>query len=209
MLLPKDFGAMGRPLTERQQQVYDFVRERIIARGFGPTVREIGEYLDIRSPNGVICHLKALERKGMLRRLANKSRAIELSELIPREPQTQVPLGGKLVGDICSLASMGAAKFDFQDLLGPERFALEIVGDELRELQIVAGDALIIQRQCSATAGQLALVQLSGESLRLFYWMPEATRVRLQPLGRASQPLFAQLDTEVLGIVVGLIRRFH
>jgi repressor LexA len=51
-------------LTERQLIVYEFIRDKIVHRGYGPTVREIGEHFDIRSPNGVMCHLKALEKKG-------------------------------------------------------------------------------------------------------------------------------------------------
>ena len=50
-------------LTERQQHVYDFIRDKIVNRGYGPTVREIGENFEISSPNGVMCHLKALEKK--------------------------------------------------------------------------------------------------------------------------------------------------
>ena len=48
-------------LTERQREIYDFIREKIETRGYGPTVREIGLGFDIKSPNGVMCHLKALE----------------------------------------------------------------------------------------------------------------------------------------------------
>lgn len=72
---------MARSLTARQQQVYDFIQERIALQGYGPTVREIGLFVGIKSPNGVMCHLRALERKGVIVRLANKSRAIEIAPL--------------------------------------------------------------------------------------------------------------------------------
>jgi hypothetical protein len=64
--------------TERQMEIYAFIRDKIHSRGFGPTVREIGTAFKIRSPNGVVCHLKALERKGLITRGKNMSRAIEL-----------------------------------------------------------------------------------------------------------------------------------
>jgi len=64
--------------TARQMEIYDFIRDKIYSRGFGPTVREIGQAFDIRSPNGVVCHLKALEKKGLITRGRNMSRAIEL-----------------------------------------------------------------------------------------------------------------------------------
>ena len=68
----------GEAPTERQMEIYGFIREKIQSRGFGPTVREIGQAFKIRSPNGVVCHLKALERKGLITRGKNMSRAIEL-----------------------------------------------------------------------------------------------------------------------------------
>ena len=70
---------MDCSLTVRQQKVYDFIEERISVRGYSPTVREIAEGMGIKSPNAVIAHLRALERKGAIRRAANKSRAIGLS----------------------------------------------------------------------------------------------------------------------------------
>ena len=67
-------------LTKRQREIYEFLRDKIINRGYGPTVREIGLQFNIRSPNGVMCHLKALERKGLISREQNMSRAIQLSD---------------------------------------------------------------------------------------------------------------------------------
>ena len=69
--------AEGTP-TERQMEIYAFIRDKIHNRGYGPTVREIGQAFKIKSPNGVVCHLKALERKNMITRGKNMSRAIEL-----------------------------------------------------------------------------------------------------------------------------------
>jgi hypothetical protein len=68
----------GDAPTERQMEIYAFIRDKIHSRGYGPTVREIGQAFKIRSPNGVVCHLKALERKGLITRGKNMSRAIEL-----------------------------------------------------------------------------------------------------------------------------------
>src|SRR5204863_8662717 len=65
-------------LTDRQREIYDFIREKIESRGYGPTVREIGLAFGIKSPNGVMCHLKALEKKGMIKREGFSARAIEL-----------------------------------------------------------------------------------------------------------------------------------
>src|SRR5205823_12685350 len=79
-------------LTERQREIYDFIKERIEGRGFGPTVREIGEGFDIKSPNGVMCHLKALEKKGLIKRTGFRARAIQLMD--HRHPAAGLPLLG-------------------------------------------------------------------------------------------------------------------
>ncbi len=196
---------MNRPLTHRQQQVYDYIRARIVDRGCGPTVREIGDFLAIRSPNGVVCHLKALERKGMIRRVANKSRAIELDELIERDQQ-RIPVTGRLLGDVCSFMTETEA-VEALSWNTENRFALRVVGDTLKDLKILAGDALIVQRQTTAQAGQIALVSLTQEGNRLYYWMPESRRIRLQPLDRSAAIHFVD-RAEIIGIVVGLVREF-
>jgi repressor LexA len=67
-------------LTPRQRDIYEFLKDKILNRGYGPTVREIGNEFGIRSPNGVMCHLKALEKKGLISRESHMSRAIQLSD---------------------------------------------------------------------------------------------------------------------------------
>ena len=81
-------------LTKRQRAVYDFVRDKIRNRGYGPTVREIGHHFGINSPNGVMCHLKALEKKGMISREPNMSRAIQLVADV--EDDKGLPLAGQI-----------------------------------------------------------------------------------------------------------------
>jgi repressor LexA len=150
--------------------------------------------------------LKALERKGVIRRLANKSRAIELSDLIAREKQDALLVAGRVVGNLCSFTS----EADPQETLAMEsdgRFALRIVGDSLKDLHILAGDALIVQRQTTAQAGQIAVVSLPIEGTRLFYWMPESRRIRLQPLDRSAAMHFVD-QADVIGVVIGLLRNF-
>src|SRR5947208_1974192 len=84
-------------LTPRQREIYHFIRGKIQGRGYGPTVREIGTEFHIKSPNGVMCHLKALQKKGLIHREPNMSRAIQLLDdpaMAPR--QTGVKLLGRI-----------------------------------------------------------------------------------------------------------------
>ena len=95
-------------LTKRQQDVYDFIRDKIHSRGYGPTVREIGNHFNISSPNGVMCHLKALERKGLISREQNMSRAIQLADA----PQNRLSVdsvrrSGTACVEFCFPASKG------------------------------------------------------------------------------------------------------
>ena len=60
--------ATGRALTSRQREIYEFICQKIEVRGFPPSIREIGEAFAIKSPNGVMCHLRALEKKGLIKR---------------------------------------------------------------------------------------------------------------------------------------------
>src|ERR1700677_2560091 len=81
-------------LTERQREIYEFIRQKIESRGYGPTVREIGLGFDIKSPNGVMCHLKALEKKGLIIREGFSARAIQIVD--HRSPDAAMPLLGKV-----------------------------------------------------------------------------------------------------------------
>src|SRR5262245_38979073 len=79
-------------LTRRDREIYDYLRDKSVNRGNGRTVREIGLQIGIRSPNGVMCHLKALEKKGLITRESHMSRAIQLNN--PPQPKTSMPLFG-------------------------------------------------------------------------------------------------------------------
>src|SRR5262252_9590899 len=85
-------------LTPRQKEIYNFIRGKIQGRGYGPTVREIGVHFQIKSPNGVMCHLKALQKKGLIHREPNMSRAIQLLD----DPTMARPGGVKMLGRIAA-----------------------------------------------------------------------------------------------------------
>src|SRR6516164_5645311 len=82
-------------LTERQREIYEFIRQKIESRGYGPTVREIGEAFDITSPNGVMCHLNALVKKGLIIRHKKHARAIQLVDHRP-PGSAELPLLGRV-----------------------------------------------------------------------------------------------------------------
>src|SRR5205085_6526724 len=98
-------------LTERQREIYDFIRSKIESRGYGPTVREIGLGFDIKSPNGVMCHLKALEKKGLIIREGFSARAIQLVD--HRPPSAGLPLLGAVAAGTPTQAVEQSDRLEF------------------------------------------------------------------------------------------------
>ena len=196
---------MPDALTQRQQEVYDMIRSLIVDRGYGPTVREIGEQFGIKSPNGVMCHLRALERKGLIRRSPNKSRAIELTESSDRS-QHSLPMAGLVAAGPTTLAFEQAESIDFGEMLFREdRFSLRVSGDSMIEAQIADGDYVVIQRQSTAEAGQMVVAQTPDGEATLKYWYPEQNCIRLQPANSSMEPIYVP-EAQVLGIAVGVVR---
>src|SRR4051794_34459723 len=98
-------------LTDRQREIYDFIRIKIETRGYGPTVREIGTAFDIKSPNGVMCHLKALEKKKLILREGFSARAIQLVD--HRPPGAELPLLGAVAAGQPTAAIASDDKLNF------------------------------------------------------------------------------------------------
>src|SRR5450432_3737331 len=125
-------------LTERQKEVYEFIRDKIHNRGYGPTVREIGDNFGISSPNGVMCHLKALEKKGLISREPNMSRAIQLSAE-PIEVRG-LPLAGRIAAGVLHEAIEQDERIDFAAIFEHKnQFVLKVCGESMIEAQIADG----------------------------------------------------------------------
>jgi len=195
------------PLTERQHDVYMFIRDLIRHRGYGPTVREIGERFHIRSPNGVVCHLKALERKGLISREANRSRAIRLVA----EPLAGrgLPLAGRIAAGVLHEAIEQDERIDFAEMfdnLDSNLFVLEVSGESMIEDQIADGDYVIIRRQETARKGQIVVALTDENEATLKRWFPERNRIRLEPANASMKPIYVK-RARILGVVVGVVRK--
>ena len=194
-------------LTDRQREVYDFIRDKIRNRGYGPTVREIGDQFGISSPNGVMCHLKALEKKGLITREPNMSRAIQLSA----EPieERGLPLAGRIAAGVLHEAIEQDERVEFDALFDSEKknlFVLEVDGDSMIEDQIADGDYVIVDRRRSPRKGQIVVAVTDESEATLKRWYPEKGRIRLQPANASMKPIFVK-NAEVFGVVVGVVRK--
>jgi len=195
-------------LTSRQREIYVFIRDKIQGRGYGPTVREIGTEFKIKSPNGVMCHLKALQKKGLIHREPNMSRAIQLLD----DP-TSIPIHGvKLVGRIAAGAPIEAIEQDeelsFADWEGAEdKFALKVTGESMIDAHIQDGDYVVIHKQTQARDGQIVAVRDDEGEATLKTFFREKNRVRLEPANKAMKPIYRD-KVDIIGVLVGVVRKY-
>ncbi|MCI0672825.1 MAG: transcriptional repressor LexA [Myxococcaceae bacterium] len=211
-------------LTERQREILQFIVRETELRGFPPTIREIGEEMDIRSTNGVNDHLKALERKGYLLRGEQQSRSLvptKRARMIlglgaKKSPDiVEVPVLGKVAAGAPLLATENvedSVKIDsfFLGGNGREVFALRVKGSSMIEDGIFDGDYLFVRKAPSARAGDIVVALIEDEATVKRYY-PEADRIRFQPANATMQPIYVNRtdfrSTMILGLVVGVYRK--
>ncbi len=211
-------------LTDRQKQILHFIVRESESRGFPPTIREIGEQMDIRSTNGVNDHLKALERKGYLIRGEQQSRSLVPTKrarlvlgLGARKDSSMmdVPLLGKVAAGAPLLAAENledSVRIDsfFLGSAGKEVFALRVKGDSMIEDGIFDGDYLFVRKTPTASPADIVVALIEDEAtVKRFY--PEGDRMRFQPANRSMQPIYVHKSefrsTMILGIVIGVYRK--
>lgn len=211
-------------LTERQRQILAFIVKETETRGFPPTIREIGEHMEIRSTNGVNDHLKALERKGYLNRGEQQSRSLVPTKrarlvlgLGPRKNPdlVEVPVLGRVAAGAPLLATENvedSVKIDSFLLGGNGRevFALRVKGESMIEDGIFDGDYLFVRKVPSAQPGDIVVALIEDEATVKRYY-PEGDRVRFQPANASMEPIYVHKSqfrsTMILGIVVGVYRK--
>lgn len=206
-------------LTKRQEQTLDFIRHSIEERGYPPTLREIGEHMGIRSTNGVNDHLRALERKGYLRREDMKSRALRLvEEEAPKaapndEDLLEVQIVGRVAAGLPLLAEENVIDTVHIDRMlvkgGRDVFGLRVAGDSMIEAGILSGDYIFVRKQSHADRGDI-VVALIGDEATVKYYYPERDYVRFQPANAQMAPILVRAtdfkSTMLLGKVVGVYR---
>lgn len=194
-------------LTARQREIFEFIREKIEQRGYGPTVREIGEAFEIQSPNGVMCHLKALEKKGLLSREEGKARAILLTDY--RGPERGLPLLGNVAAGMPTEAVESRERVDINEMFGGDNhFVLRVKGTSMIDDHIADGDFVVIRKQETANNGDRVVAMIDNEVTLKRYYRDKA-RVRLQPANETMEPIILEPtdDACILGVLVGVFRR--
>lgn len=209
-----DAGPDG--LTERQRMILMEIRNAVETRGYPPSVREIGEVVGLTSPSSVNYQLKALERKGYLRRDPHRPRAIEV--LLPGEDETgsgddmptprYVPVVGRIAagGPILAEQSVESVFPLPSELVGDgDLFLLKVVGESMIEAAICDGDWVVVRRQPDAANGEIVAAMLEDEATVKTFKRRDG-HVWLMPHNPAFQPIPGD-DAQILGKVVAVLRR--
>lgn len=207
-----------QPLTKktesRQIEVLRFIHKRVLEKGYPPTVREIGEAVNLSSTSTVHGHLSRLEKNGYIQRDATKPRAIELTplglETVGGE-QKNIPLLGIVTAGEPILAIEEASDF-FPippQLANSENqhFMLTISGESMMNAGILDGDQVIIRKQDIARNGDIVIAMTEENEATCKRFYKEKDHIRLQPENDFMEPIILP-NVRILGLVVGLYRHF-
>jgi repressor LexA len=210
---------MPRELTERQQDIFNFIATTIREKGYPPTIREIMEEFEIASTNGVRTTLAALEKKGHIRRRPMLSRGIELTERVSQEvPNTraadfcEVPLIGRVAAGEPILAVENVEEtlvVDNSFAPGGDVFALQVEGDSMVDVGILDGDYVLARHQTTANQGEIIVAIVDGDATVKRYYV-DGDGVQLVAENEAYAPIVVEPHQEfrIAGKIVSLMRRF-
>ena len=204
---------IGKELTKRQQEIFDFIKSYSTKHGYPPTVRDIGKAVGLASSSTVHAHLANLEKAGLLRRDPSKPRALELLDKAADAVKSVVRPGGlPLVGHVAAGSPILAEEnvedyIDVPTLAGGDEgeYILRVRGDSMKNVGILEGDFVVVRPQDTAADGEI-VVALVGEEATVKRFFREDDHIRLQPENDALEPIRSR-DVRVLGSVVGVFRR--
>ena len=209
-------------LTSRQKEIFDFVRAFIKERGFPPSVREIGEHFHIY-PRAVFDHLKALEKKGYLRRQGSMSRGLEVLVFQRSEPYGEhskregklpirdIPILGRVAAGKPTLAVEhveGTIPLPTEWVKGKEVFLLKVKGDSMAPY-ILPDDYVVVRSQPSAENGDV-VVTLVGEEATVKRFFKKGRKVELKPDNERWETIQIEEgsgEVQILGKVIGVFRK--
>lgn len=214
---PADERTAG--LTRRQRLVLETINEAVAARGYPPSMREIGDAVGLTSSSSVAHQLQTLERKGFLRRDPKRPRAMEVVmpeaddapappvEIEPGGSAVNVPLVGRIAAGIPITAEEQVEDvFTLPERLvgGGDLFLLQVVGDSMIDAAICDGDWVVVRSQSTAEKGEIVAAMIDGEAT-VKTFVQRDDHVWLMPHNPAFAPILGD-HAEILGKVVAVLR---
>ena len=201
--------AFGK-ITQKQQDILDFIKDTIMNKGYPPTVRDICEAVNLRSTSSVHAHLETLEKNGYIRRDPTKPRAIEIlddSFQMIRHEMTSIPIVGTVAAGQPILANQnidGYFPLPVEYVPNNETFVLKVKGDSMINVGIFNGDSIFVEVTNTARNGDI-VVALIDDSATVKTFYKEDGHIRLQPENDSMDPIIVP-DCKILGKVFGVFR---
>ena len=200
-------------LTERQQQLLDFLKSEHASTGIMPSTREIQEHFGFASQTAAVSHLRALERKGIIQRQSGKARALSLVEDLERGQIVDIPLYGSIAAGMAEETEQEVQRCVSVDLqsLGistrAQTFALKVRGDSMIDAHVLDGDCVIMEHREPRTRDIVAAL-IDGETTLKRYLVKNR-----RPFLRAENENFPDLiparELVIQGVMVGLLRNIN
>jgi repressor LexA len=202
------------PLTDKQNEIFVFISSYIQEHGYPPAIRDIGKAFDISSPNGVMCHLRALQKKGYIHRdeksetQGGRARAITIPGV--SAGGFSMPMLGLVAAGPVLEATEQNERIDMKDLFGGENiYLLKVRGESMIESQIADGDFVVIRKQEEADNGEKVVAMVDkAMTLKKFYRRKD--HIVLEPSNNTMEPIVvnpAEQNVQILGVLVGVIRK--
>jgi repressor LexA len=205
-------------LTERQQQVLDYIKAMVEVRGYPPSVREIGDAVGLSSPSSVHAQLTSLVQAGLIRKDPSKPRAIMITE---ERPAAETARSGGKTRDVPVLGRIAAgtpilAAEHVEDVMplptelvgeGPV-FLLEVKGDSMIDAGIHHGDLVAVNKQPAARDGEIVAALIDGEEATVKRLQRRDGKVILHSENPAYEPMVFGEGVELIGKVVSVLRRY-
>ena len=205
-------------LTDRQQQVLDYIKKTVEVRGYPPSVREIGDAVGLSSPSSVHAQLNSLVQAGIIRKDPSKPRAIMITDESPMAVRAgddrrtrDIPVLGRIAAGTPILA---AEQVDEVMTLPTELvgegpvFLLEVKGDSMVDAGIHEGDLVAIHKQPDAKDGEIVAALIDGEEATVKRLQRKDGKVLLHSENPAYQPMVFTDGVELIGKVVSVLRRY-
>ncbi len=200
-------------ISAKQQEILEYIKDQLLAKGYPPSVREICEAVHLKSTSSVHSHLETLEKNGYIRKDPTKPRAIEIIDDefgLPRREVANIPIVGTVTAGEPILAVENITGYYplpldmMREVPNNDMFMLKVRGESMIEAGILSGDHVIVRQQSTARNGDIvcALIEDSA-TIKTFY--KEGDHYRLQPENSSMDPIITN-KCDILGRVIGLIR---
>lgn len=198
-------------LTQRQQQLLEFLKEYHSNNGLMPSTREIQVHFGFASQTAAVSHLKALEKKGVIQKVPGKARALVFPEQLEREEIIDIPIYGQIAAGMASETEQqneGCLSIDVATLGVPrlaKTFALKVRGDSMIDAHIMSGDCVILELK-EPRRGDIVAALIDGETTLKRYVINDG-----MPYLQAENELYPDLvpvrELVIQGVMVALLRR--